>query len=163
MHYGGDSGNTVSYRKGTLHFYQNTVVSTRSGNTTLVRLSSPDETVDARNNVIYVSAAGTSLAITGGDGNALLRNNWLPTGWRPTHDVLIGSVQDLGNITDADPGFTNVAMQNFSLAQGSSCIDGAGALSAEASSYPTTLQIATPTVLVARPVDTTSDIGAFER
>ncbi|WP_419641612.1 hypothetical protein, partial [Thiolapillus sp.] len=45
VHYGGDSGdsgdsgNESIYRKGTLYFYHNTVVSTRDGNTTLVRLS----------------------------------------------------------------------------------------------------------------------------
>ena len=34
-HYGGDSGTVANYRKGTLYFYNNTVVSTRAGNTTL--------------------------------------------------------------------------------------------------------------------------------
>ena len=42
VHYGGDSGTTEEYRKGDLYFYNNTVISTRSGNTTLVRLSTPD-------------------------------------------------------------------------------------------------------------------------
>ena len=37
-HYGGDSGATANYRKGTLHFYNNTVVSTRTDRTTLLRL-----------------------------------------------------------------------------------------------------------------------------
>jgi len=39
VHYGGDSGNEAIYRKGTLYFFNNTVVSTRAGNTTLLRLS----------------------------------------------------------------------------------------------------------------------------
>src|SRR5215510_7399457 len=38
-HYGGDSGNTDDYRKGTLYFYNNTVVTNRSGHTTLFRPS----------------------------------------------------------------------------------------------------------------------------
>jgi len=33
VHYGGDSGTIDDYRKGTLHFFHNTVVSTRSENT----------------------------------------------------------------------------------------------------------------------------------
>src|SRR3970282_1976293 len=53
VHYGGDGGDEAVYRKGTLHFYANTVVSTRAGNTTLFRLSSPDESADCRNNVLY--------------------------------------------------------------------------------------------------------------
>ena len=44
VHYGGDSGRRPNYRKGTLYFYHNTVVSTRAGNTTLFRLSTNDET-----------------------------------------------------------------------------------------------------------------------
>src|SRR5690606_2610711 len=52
-HYGGDNGNTALYRKGVLHFFHNTVVSLRSGNTTLLRLSTADESADVRNNVLY--------------------------------------------------------------------------------------------------------------
>ena len=51
-HYGGDSGNTNEYRKGTLYFYNNSVISYRTGNTTLVRLSTNDETADVRNNIV---------------------------------------------------------------------------------------------------------------
>ncbi|KAA0211202.1 right-handed parallel beta-helix repeat-containing protein [bacterium] len=61
LHYGGDNGNTATYRKGTLYFYGNTIVSTRTGNTTLMRLSTNSETCDCRNNIIYVSAAGSFL------------------------------------------------------------------------------------------------------
>ncbi|MBS3920008.1 MAG: polysaccharide-degrading enzyme [Deltaproteobacteria bacterium] len=46
LHYGGDSGNTTIYRKGILYFYNNTVVSTRTGNTTLMRLSTNEKTCD---------------------------------------------------------------------------------------------------------------------
>ena len=58
-HYGGDSGTTSKYRKGTLHFYNNTLVSYRTDRTTLFRLSTNDERADARNNIFYVTAAGT--------------------------------------------------------------------------------------------------------
>ncbi|MCC6464928.1 MAG: polysaccharide-degrading enzyme, partial [Planctomycetes bacterium] len=48
IHYGGDNGTTSTYRKGTLYLYNNTIYSTRSGNTTLVRLSTNSETCDCR-------------------------------------------------------------------------------------------------------------------
>ena len=65
VHYGGDSRNSDSYRKGTLYFYNNTVVSTRSGNTTLLRLSTNDERAECWNNVVYVTADGSRLAMRG--------------------------------------------------------------------------------------------------
>jgi len=52
LHYGGDSGDEESYRKGILWFFNNTVVSYRSGNTTLMRLSSNDEHAQCFNNVV---------------------------------------------------------------------------------------------------------------
>lgn len=47
-HYGGDSGNEAIYRKGILHFYNNTIVSTRTGNTTAFRVSTNEEFCDAQ-------------------------------------------------------------------------------------------------------------------
>ena len=63
LHYGGDSGDPARYRKGTLWFYNNTVVSYRSGNTTLMRLSSNDEDAQCFNNVIFSAAGSGRLAI----------------------------------------------------------------------------------------------------
>ncbi len=63
IHYGGDGGDESRYRKGTLYLYNNTIVSTRSGNTTLIRLSTDEESCDARNNIIYTTASGSSLAM----------------------------------------------------------------------------------------------------
>ena len=62
-HYGGDNGTTSKYRKGTLHFYQNTMVSYRTDRTTLFRLSTNDERADVRNNIFYVTAAGNTLSL----------------------------------------------------------------------------------------------------
>ncbi|HAV62057.1 MAG TPA: polysaccharide-degrading enzyme, partial [Verrucomicrobiales bacterium] len=58
IHYGGDSGNTPAYRKGMLYLHHNTIVSTRAGRTTLLRLSTNDETADCRNNIIFVTDSG---------------------------------------------------------------------------------------------------------
>ena len=71
IHYGGDSGNTANYRKGTLWLYGNTMISRRTdaNRTTLVRLSTSSETCDARNNLVYLPAAsGTSLSLMDTDG-----------------------------------------------------------------------------------------------
>ncbi|MCB0667449.1 MAG: hypothetical protein KDC80_16590 [Saprospiraceae bacterium] len=114
VHYGGDSGNTSIYRKGNLYFFNNTVVSTRTGNTTLVRLSSQGETAQVFNNVIYTTAAGNKFAMIDGTGTFLMQNNWLKTGWVACHCTPSGSVQDLGdNITGTDPLFTNQMAQEF--------------------------------------------------
>jgi len=63
IHYGGDSGETDTYRKGTLFFANNTVVvredqEEQGGGgrwaTALFDVSTADETVDARNNIVLV-------------------------------------------------------------------------------------------------------------
>src|SRR6185503_15289607 len=74
-HYGGDSGGTASYRKGVLYFYHNTVVSTRTDRTTLFRLSTNEEHCDARNNIVYVTAAGNTLALIDDTGALSVSHN----------------------------------------------------------------------------------------
>jgi len=128
-HYGGDNGTTSQYRKGTLFFYFNTVVSSRSGNTTLLRLSTNDETADVRNNVIYVTASGSSLGIVDQTGTANLYNNWLKTGWVESHSGTSADVNSIsGNIGGTSPGFTNLTSQDYSPAAGSALINAAGGL-----------------------------------
>ncbi|MGQ9817607.1 MAG: right-handed parallel beta-helix repeat-containing protein, partial [bacterium] len=63
VHYGGDSGDTTHYRQGRLYFYNNTIISKRSGNTTVFRLSTNLESCDARNNIFFVTASGNRLAM----------------------------------------------------------------------------------------------------
>ena len=125
-HYGGDNDDSSHcYRKGTLYFYHNTVISTRSGNTTLVRLSTNDEKADIRNNIIYVTAPGPRLGIVDSDGTAILRHNWLKTGWQKSHSNPSAVVIDSGGTVVEDlPGFTDFVTQDFSLLQTSHCISG---------------------------------------
>src|SRR5262245_27802718 len=91
-HYGGDGGTLADYRQGTLHFFQNAVVSRRSGNTTLLRLSSTGESADVRNNILYVTAAGSRLALLESGGLLDASNNWLKTGWVASHGGATGVV-----------------------------------------------------------------------
>jgi hypothetical protein len=110
VHYGGDSGATASYRKGILHFYNNTIVSTRTDRTTLFRLSTNDERCDARNNVFYASAAGSTVALVDASGMLDLSHNWLKPGWVTTFGTLTGSIDDDGTaIVGSSPSFVNGA------------------------------------------------------
>jgi len=129
VHYGGDSGAVSTYRKGTLYFYNNTIVSTRTDRTTLLRLSTNDERCDARNNIIHVSAAGNTLSLLDAAGILDLSHNWLKLGWVATFGTLTGSINDDGTgVSGAAPGFRNEAGQDYRLAPGSACIDRAGPL-----------------------------------
>lgn len=97
-HYGGDSGQTNAYRKGTLHFFHNTVVSRRSGNTTLFRLSSDGESVDCRNNIVYTRKLGKTLALLCGEGRVALKNNWFKQDYKLSHEKSCGPIEDLGGM-----------------------------------------------------------------
>ena len=129
VHYGGDSGTTDEYRKGTLHFYNNTVVSMRGGTTTLFRLSTNDESADCRNNIVYVTAAGSLLAMLDGAGMLTIRNHWMKAGWSDSNSGLTGTIADLGgHRSGTAPGFVNEAGQDYRLDFSSICIDGAASL-----------------------------------
>ncbi len=105
VHYGGDSGTTADYRKGTLYFHHNTVISTRTGNTTLMRLSTNDEHADIRNNILFTTADGSRLAMVDESGVVDLRTNWIMDGWVDSHSGLSGTLTDHGdNLTGTDPG-----------------------------------------------------------
>ncbi|MCF6318706.1 MAG: right-handed parallel beta-helix repeat-containing protein [Proteobacteria bacterium] len=132
VHYGGDSGTTADYRKGNLYLYNNTIISTRSGNTTLLRLSTNDETAHVFNNIIYNTADGNNMAMMSGTGVLNLNNNWLKSNWRDCHCSPSGSVIDNGNnIEGTDPLFIDFGNQDFNLANSSSAIDAGSVLMSE--------------------------------
>jgi hypothetical protein len=161
LHYGGDSGNTAIYRKGVLHFYNNTVISTRTGNTTLMRLSTNGETCDCRNNIVYVTAAGSRLALLDSSGILHLRNNWLKTGWQESHSGLTGVVTDEGGmVTGASPGFVDASTQDYHLDESSVCIDAGASLHPEADELQA--QYVKHRASQPRPSAGPLDMGAFE-
>lgn len=97
VHYGGDSPDTSRYRNGTLYFWHNTVHSKRSGNTTLLRLSSADESADVVDNIVWSEG---DLGIVDGTGPVRLEGNWLSSwvdGFSET-----GVVTDDGNTTSEE-------------------------------------------------------------
>ena len=164
LHYGGDSGTTADYRKGTLYFYNNTVVSTRSGNTTLMRLSTNEEIADCRNNVIYVTDSGNRLALLNEAGQLSIRNNWMKSNWQDCHGSLTGTItDDGGNVTGTAPGFVNEGTQDYHLDTGSDCINAGAARHADVlPDHEVTGQYVKHQGREARPQDAVIDIGAFE-
>ena len=163
-HYGGDNGTTSLYRKGTLYFYNNTIVSTRGGNTTLFRLSTDEETCDARNNIFYNTAAGTNLAILDDTGAIFLTHNWLKPNWRLSFSNPNANVIDEGgNVTGATPNFANEAAQDFRLASGSAAINAGTNLHLDAlPAHNVVRQYLKHQTSEARPVNGAFDIGAYE-
>jgi hypothetical protein len=164
VHYGGDSGSTASYRKGTLYFYNNTVVSYRTDRTTLFRLSTDDERCDMRNNVVYPTAAGTTVSLIDADGHLTMRNNWFKPGWVATFGTFSGVIDDDGSsIVGSAPGFVDFASQNFRLAPGSACADaGAPLLAAVLPTHDVVRQYVKHGSSEARPRDAALDVGAYE-
>ena len=165
VHYGGDSGTEAQYRKGTLYFYNNTVVSTRAGNTTLFRLSTNDEHCDARNNIFYVTEDGSRLALLNEAGSVDLSHNWFKPGRVDVHGTLTGTVNDDGtSIESDDPGFSDLETQSFDLADNSICLNAGTELPAAAlPNYDLYEQYVPHCQSASRPVEPPLDLGAFER
>lgn len=164
VHYGGDSGDPTIYRKGVLHFFNNTVVSTRAGNTTLLRLSTNDETADVRNNLVYVAASGDKLAMLDSDGALELRGNWFKTGFVASHSGLTGTIATpVANVVGASPGFVDETGQDFTLTAASAARDAATSLNAAVlPANDVVRQYVKHQLDQARPSVGPRDIGAFE-
>src|SRR6185369_14705173 len=137
----------------------NTVVSRRTGNTTLIRLSTTDESADVRDNVLFVTATGNRLALLDQSGTLVATRNWMKPGWVASHSGP-ASVSDGGQLLGADPGFANQAAGDFHLVAGSPCVDQAVALDPE--STAPAYEYAPIASGVARIPDEPMDLGAFE-
>ena len=164
-HYGGDSGATANYRKGTLYFYNNTLVSTRTDRTTLLRLSTNEEACDFRNNIAYVTAAGNTLSLLDDTGVLNMSHNWFKPGYVNSFSAMSGTVIDDGtSVLASSPGFVDEVGQDYNLATGSSCINAGTSL--DPNSLPSndvTGQYVKHQSGEDRVSDGVLDIGAFER
>jgi hypothetical protein len=126
IHYGGDSGQTNAYRKGTLFFYNNTVISERRDATTIFRLSTSAERADVRNNIFYTpAAAGSTLGILDGAGQVFLSHNWIKTGWRRSFSSggTVTVIDDGSSVIDASPGFVNERARKYIPTTTSLCVN----------------------------------------
>ena len=164
VHYGGDSGTVSDYRKGTLHMYNNTLVSTRTDRTTLLRLSTNQETADFRNNIVYPTLAGNTVALLDQTGILLMTHNWFKPGWVSTFGTLEATILDDGTaVTGPSPGFVDVAGQDFRLTAGSSAINAGTALAAAAIPlHAAVRQYVKHQSSESRPNNAALDIGAYE-
>lgn len=166
VHYGGDSGNTPNYRKGKLHFYNNTLYSIRAGTTVVMRLSTNEEQADARNNILFNTGAGTNLALLAETGNLLVANNWAKTGWRSTHEGtgFTGSVTGSSSmIVGSSPGFVDAANYDLRLLASGAAVDAGTTLHPDViAANSLTRQYRVHQLSETRPVDPVIDIGAFE-
>jgi hypothetical protein len=162
-HYGGDGGDVSRYRHGTLYFHNNTLVSRRTGNTTLLRLSTDGDSADVRNNILYVTATGNRLAFLDQSGYLVATKNWLKTGWVASHSGGPVDVIDNGQVTGSAPGFADLATDNFELLASSACIDVAAPLDpATLPEHVPVLEYVRHQMNRARPNDGQLDIGAYE-
>jgi len=114
VHYGGDSGTVQDYRKGTLYFFHNTVVSLRTDRTTLFRLSTNEEKVEARNNIFHVEAAGNTVSMVDQAGQVEMRRNWVKPGWVGSFSGVTGTIL-AEDWVEGDAGLRNVAEDDFGL------------------------------------------------
>src|SRR6185503_87912 len=122
--YGGDGGSAQKFRKGTLYFYNNTIVSDRTDATRLFRMATNDEAIDARNNIAYVTAAGANLQLLDNFGRLTLTQNWFKTGYTPfVVNRPKGTITDNGTMTGSSPGFVSEAGQDYHLTMSSPAID----------------------------------------
>jgi len=162
VHFGGDSGTTAEYR-GTLYLWNNTVVSTRAGNTTLLRLSTNAQTAEVWNNIVYVTAAGNRLALSDGSGTLRYGGNLFKPGYVNSFSTLTGTVTNLGgNLTPAAPGFVNEAGQDYTLTAASAARNAAAALPGAVAAYPLDFEYLKHQTGTARRADGPPDIGAYE-
>jgi hypothetical protein len=164
VHYGGDGGGANKFRKGTLYFYNNTVVSDRTDATRLFRLTTNDEACDARNNIAYVTAAGSNLQVLDSFGRLTLTQNWFKTGWTPfTVSRPRGTITNNGTITGSSPGFVSEAGQDYHLISSSPAIDDGAPLNpAVLPTHDVVREYVKHLGSVARTITNVIDIGAYE-
>ena len=112
VHFGGDSGDDQANRR-SLQFFNNTIISTRSGKTVLLRLSTNTQTADLWNNVIYTNAPGSTFAILDEEGQVRMRGNFIKPGWKKCHGQFKGSISATGMIEGENPGFSNPAKGDY--------------------------------------------------
>jgi MYXO-CTERM domain-containing protein len=158
VHFGGDSGTTANYR-GTLYFWNNTLISARQGNTTVAALSSNAQTAELRDNLVFSTGA---LALSDSAGTVDYSGNWLKTGFSDSFSGVTGTVHDAGgNVGGTDPGFVAAASQDYHLTAASGARNQGTALPGALGAYPLDVEYKAHQQSEPRPVDTGLDIGAF--
>ncbi|KAA1418601.1 hypothetical protein F0U44_08865 [Nocardioides humilatus] len=175
IHYGGDSGLEDTYRKGTLYFFNNTVVyrfdQSEQYNASVFDITTPDETAEIWGNVFSAGpatpgATPLELSLERGSGVHHLGANVMGPAmvqWRS--DTHTGSITGWSSrITASNLGFTDLAGSDFRPVDGSPLVDvGATAPRVVPSRHALAYQYVPHQLALGRPVNGTSvDAGAYE-
>jgi hypothetical protein len=164
IHYGGDNGDS---RKGTMYFYDNTVVihtsSKEQWNISLFQLETQDETADVRNN-IFVQTSDANLWWVYYPGTVKLGTNWFTGNVKLVREA--GGPAKLEHIYGSDktirgaaPGFVNMQAGDFCLAKGAPARGVGGEPAQLPSELAPTLQYKKHLEQAPRPAN--KDLGAF--
>ncbi len=181
VHYGGDSGVTDAYRKGTLYFFHNTVVirSDQEGEggrwrIALFDVSTDDESVDARNNVVHIEPATpgarpSDLSWMVSAGALVLGANWASPGVVAFRDgvEVSGTVSGMENVLSNaanDPGFRGGDADSYQLRPDGAAVDAGQALhpAAVAAGHTASFVYVPPAAARPRVPIGPPDLGAFE-
>lgn len=178
VHYGGDSGLFDTYRKGTLHFFHNTVVVRNATHpewqgTAVFELSTNDEKLDMRNNVVFAESPPTPtrpVALLGArdgiiSGDATLASNWLSTGVNAL-DGVPGKLHDRrakvagfeASLFGADPAFADPAKLDYAPSPSSALVGKASRVQGD---HAVSLQYVLHGRAEPRPREDPPSIGAF--
>ena len=176
IHYGGDQGIPSNYRKGLLHFYNNTFVNVMDQSQVwrinLFQMDSGGESLDARDNILYFAPvtaghAAPEIDLLTDVGVAYFGRNWVTRGWNtnrwpnPFTGHAAGTSNFINNVQN-DPGFVNVAALDFHLSTLSPCIDQEDPLSSDEA--PVLFQYADPASGKPRTINGAAlDLGAREQ
>lgn len=177
VHFGGDSGVPSIYR-GTLHFYQNTLVvqldqqQPGGSNTNLLDLDTNDQAAELDNNVLFTQSATpgatpTQFNLLRATGTVRVGANWVSPGWAVS-SALQGNVTGTNNIipsagTPNDPGFLNLPASDFHLIYASAAVDRGQPLPNVPVAQAVTRQYVAPVSSEPRPVNGAApDLGAYE-
>ncbi len=169
VHYGGDSGDTSIYRKGTLYFFNNTVLNMRpqSPNQYIFQLETTSQKLIAHNNIFYFTSNNAFLK-SGGRNNGIfeLKNNWLVSDWKVGIDATESAYTDItaeNTVVGQSPGFVNMAEMDFRLSPESACIDAGTSLHPDVlPAHNVLYHYVKHQSTEERPVDDVPDIGAYE-
>lgn len=123
IHYGGELGDPKWYRKGVLYFFNNTVIADRNRGTVMFQISTPDETVDCRNNIVHQLRKSGRTILLAKDAKLRIQNNWFTENWRMTIKTRPSSAALAANHSGSDPGFRNAALSDYQLTADSPCVN----------------------------------------
>ena len=165
VHYGGDTdGFEQNFRKGTLYFYDNTVILKSDQDQVwdrgILDLSTNDETAEFFNNIVYLQGT-TMLRLSRYAGVVNLGINWINTGWVEGRDPYTGTTNgDENMINGTDPMLDPDTLIPL---EGSPVIDMAQSLPEEVNDYQVEEEYASLASHQQRNTHgSAADLGAFE-